>query len=415
MTPRVDGHIEGHAAAGDGGAASGGCAAAGDHSVEFYKDNAGLIDAVVDHLIPGLLAGGSGIVVATSDHREAICANLEEVGLLPVDADRLVMLDARETLQRFMSGDLPDPERFNEVVGGIVRNAGSGQPDTRVFGEMVALLWADGNVAAAMALEDLWNRLRETCSFQLLCGYPTSSFDDGNAELFQTVCDLHGQVSDEGHTRLRRLEAELARSRDSERRQARFAAMVAHDLRSPSAAQVALLDLLRSTWPRLAAEEIDQMLAMAAGTARRIERLVEDLRVVPQVEAGTYQFAPRPVDLVAVARSAIEEVAHATDRSIELVCHTPVGDLTPLQGARRCTRRSRAAGALRPQLRRRADRGRRPPAVRSLGTGLRRLWSPIPLRRFPGLPLGRGEVGLTPHRAELPTAHTHEPAALQNM
>ena len=48
---------------------------------------------------------------------------------------------------------------------------------------MVALLWHQGNVAAAIELETLWNDLAEDRRFSLLCAYPAqvvgeASLDD---------------------------------------------------------------------------------------------------------------------------------------------------------------------------------------------------------------------------------------------
>jgi hypothetical protein len=48
----------------------------------------------------------------------------------------------------------------------------------RVYVEMVALLWDDGDMASVPALEDLWNDLARLRTFSLLCAYPTRAFDD---------------------------------------------------------------------------------------------------------------------------------------------------------------------------------------------------------------------------------------------
>ena len=65
----------------------------------------------------------------------------------------------------------------------------------RGYGEMVALLWEDGNIPAALALEDLWNELAATHEFALLCAYPLSAFtDDATAAAFERVCDQHSTV-----------------------------------------------------------------------------------------------------------------------------------------------------------------------------------------------------------------------------
>src|SRR5438128_12400917 len=70
----------------------------------------------------------------------------------------------------------PDPERFAEVIGSIITRAAKGRCHVRIFGELVALLWADGKRAAALRLEELWNDLARTYSFSLFCAYPMQGF-----------------------------------------------------------------------------------------------------------------------------------------------------------------------------------------------------------------------------------------------
>jgi diguanylate cyclase len=60
---------------------------------------------------------------------------------------------------------------------------------------MVALLWDDGNVPAALALEDLWNDFGAVRTFELLCAYPMRSFENPDcASAFQRVCEQHSTV-----------------------------------------------------------------------------------------------------------------------------------------------------------------------------------------------------------------------------
>jgi hypothetical protein len=54
----------------------------------------------------------------------------------------------------------------------LIGRLAAGPGPVRVYGEMVALLWADGQVAAALELEDLWNELGRRLPFSLFCGYP---------------------------------------------------------------------------------------------------------------------------------------------------------------------------------------------------------------------------------------------------
>lgn len=64
----------------------------------------------------------------------------------------------------------------------------------RIYGEMVAVLWAEGNSSAAMRLEKLWNEPAVTHAFSLLCGYLLSGFPGQNHESYHQVCDTHTHV-----------------------------------------------------------------------------------------------------------------------------------------------------------------------------------------------------------------------------
>ncbi|HEY4386628.1 MAG TPA: PAS domain S-box protein, partial [Ktedonobacteraceae bacterium] len=65
----------------------------------------------------------------------------------------------------------------------------------RIFGEMVALLWAQGNRAAAIRLEDLWNELGQAYAFSLFCAYPMQGFGGSTHEAqFSQICQQHSQV-----------------------------------------------------------------------------------------------------------------------------------------------------------------------------------------------------------------------------
>lgn len=165
------------------------------HLVQFYKTDRLLGDSVRRHLEPALRTGGSAIVVATEPHRLLFEAALTGSGIdvAGARADSLyVDLDAAATLSRFMVDGIPEKGRFEAVIGGLVANTPASEHNLRIYGEMVALLWAEGNVAAAIILEDLWNDLARTYTFELLCAYPTGSFDaKGTSGLFRTICAQH--------------------------------------------------------------------------------------------------------------------------------------------------------------------------------------------------------------------------------
>ena len=165
------------------------------HLVQFYDDDSRLADSVRDFLEPGLRIGHPAVVVATERHRRQFDAALSaagvDVGKARADG-RYLDVDAEEALHRFMVDDAPDPVLFDATVSGLLAAAGAGGGPARVYGEMVAVLWAEGNVGAALAVEDLWNRLGAAHRFALLCAYPAATFDAGApAGSLRAVCERH--------------------------------------------------------------------------------------------------------------------------------------------------------------------------------------------------------------------------------
>jgi hypothetical protein len=63
-----------------------------------------------------------------------------------------------------------------------------------VFGEMVALLWEDGNHEAALQLEDLWNDLLNDQAFDLHCAYPRHILENADLVMLRSICDGHSHV-----------------------------------------------------------------------------------------------------------------------------------------------------------------------------------------------------------------------------
>jgi PAS domain S-box-containing protein len=169
-----------------------------EHFVQFYEADAFLLNSLRDFIHAGLEAGEVCIVLATKAHREALNQGLEAIGVSVSEAQtagQYLAWDAAETLAKLMEGDALAPERFTERVGGIVTQAAQGQRRVRIFGELVALLWASGNPSAAIQLEELWGSLQQTQSFLLFCAYPMNAVrGTAHAPLFDRVCALHSSV-----------------------------------------------------------------------------------------------------------------------------------------------------------------------------------------------------------------------------
>ena len=144
---------------------------AGDHSL---ARNAGAFVA------EGVRSGG-GIVIAAAERASEIVDEIrKQVGDLgPAAAqERLVVAEASEGLASFMEADEPVWERFDAVVGALVRGlrARTGGTEVRAYGEMVGLLWNVGKADAADRLEAFWNRLLAEGGLSLYCGYEIDVF-----------------------------------------------------------------------------------------------------------------------------------------------------------------------------------------------------------------------------------------------
>jgi signal transduction histidine kinase len=181
------------------------------HVVQFYADDAFLVDELSRYIGSALAAGDGAIVIATKAHRDGIAQRLRARGMDPSHAvahGRYVALDAAETLSKFMLHDFPDAARFGDVLGSIVVQATAcaegKNPHVAAFGEMVVLWWAQGKSAAALHLEELWNGLAQTHNFSLRCAYPMQAFDrEEHGESFLRICAVHGGViPGEGYTAL---------------------------------------------------------------------------------------------------------------------------------------------------------------------------------------------------------------------
>jgi hypothetical protein len=150
------------------------------HAVKFYDTPASISRAVADFIADGWMHGQPALIIATPAHRDGILARLEamhiDTRVAQVSSD-LLTLDAEETLAALMVDGMPDARRFIDIATRALAAVGGGrqQGPIRAYGEMVDVLWKQGQEAAAIRLEMLWNRLATTHRFSLLCGYAKDS------------------------------------------------------------------------------------------------------------------------------------------------------------------------------------------------------------------------------------------------
>lgn len=168
-----------------------------EHLCQVYGNDLQLIDALTAFVDVGLRAGESVVVIATAAHLHQLEQRLRG-NWLDLDRarweERYIAVLAQETLDRFMVDGWPDEEKFNAVADALLKRARGNGRKVRAFGEMVALLWAQGNAGATIRLENLWNDLQRRETFPLLCGYPRDGFGEESAASLRTICSLHSRV-----------------------------------------------------------------------------------------------------------------------------------------------------------------------------------------------------------------------------
>jgi PAS domain S-box-containing protein len=172
------------------------------HVVRFYTDDSSYLDTLHHSVEAVLKAGDAAVIIATEAHRNGLTSRLNASGLdlaRAIEDGRYALLDAAETLSRFMSGGMPDPASFAEIIGIRIAQARKATEKSHgrvsAFGEMVAVLWAEGKFDAAVALEQLWNQLAETHSFGLQCAYPMKGFGrEEHGEYFLKICGEHSAI-----------------------------------------------------------------------------------------------------------------------------------------------------------------------------------------------------------------------------
>lgn len=168
-----------------------------EHVVQIYESDDSFLDLLTGFVSGGVEAEECAVVIATTAHLAALEQRLTAAGYnVPalISNIQYVPLDAEETLSRFMINDWPDENLFNKVISEVLAKAKENKHKVRAFGEMVAILWAKGQVGATVRLEHLWNKFCENEAFSLFCAYPESGFTQDAAESVMHICSAHTKM-----------------------------------------------------------------------------------------------------------------------------------------------------------------------------------------------------------------------------
>jgi DNA-binding NarL/FixJ family response regulator len=174
------------------------------HEVEFYADDAGLVDGFARVADTALKLGNVAVVIATEAHRTGILQKLRRESAQlgsALQQGYYIALDVFDVLSKCMVNDLPDPALCAMLVGDLIRGAARGTkgppPQVAICGECAPTLLFQGQVEAAIQLERVWDEVTKPYSAGTLCGYVWSAVphQEGNPVLEQ-ICAEHSGVRD---------------------------------------------------------------------------------------------------------------------------------------------------------------------------------------------------------------------------
>ena len=97
-----------------------------------------------------------------------------------------------------------------------------------------------------------------------------------------------------------------AEERKASEMKTEFVSMVSHELRTPLTSIAGFTSTLQETWQDLEPAEIDEFLSIVGEQAEHLARLVEDILVIPRLDAGRVRLDPQVVDIRTMAGRLVE-------------------------------------------------------------------------------------------------------------
>lgn len=170
-----------------------------EHLAHLYQSEDELLSSLTEFIHIGINQAETCRIITTEEHAAQLEQRLESLGvnIEQARADGYYMAyDASETMSKFIVNGLPDKKLFDEVIGGLVKASVAREKPVRAFGEMVALLWKDGNQEGVAQLEKMWDDLIRDYHVSLYCAYPRMHFDKSiHGDMLSAIDKLHATVT----------------------------------------------------------------------------------------------------------------------------------------------------------------------------------------------------------------------------
>jgi hypothetical protein len=170
------------------------------HIVQLYQDPDFYAEAISHFAAEGLVRNESIIFVATEPNWRNISARMTgkgyDVDQLQRDG-RLTALDADRTLPKFIRNNMPDASTFKTIARDTIQKARKDGKYRRVrwWGEMVNVLYVEGNGKGSTRLEELFDEVAHEEQIAIFCSFFMDKFDkniyDGP---LADVCRTHANL-----------------------------------------------------------------------------------------------------------------------------------------------------------------------------------------------------------------------------
>lgn len=168
-----------------------------ENIVQVYENKNVFLDLLEGYVLDGLRVGDCVIIIATDEHITALKDRMKKSGCnvnALITDDQFITLNADLALSKFMINGWPDQNLFMTFVSEVIAKARARSRQVRTFGEMVAVLWAQGYKGATVQLEQLWRSFCEREAFCLFCAYPKTGLAQNIDDSIHNIYCTHSKL-----------------------------------------------------------------------------------------------------------------------------------------------------------------------------------------------------------------------------
>ncbi len=252
-------------------------------------------------LVPGMAKRCSIYLVDNDQLREAAAAHAEPARDIGAQSSRPAQPLGREQASGLWSViHSGAPAVFHDLTEQSAPSASS---------TAEALGWPQSSRISAALIVPLRVRHRVIGALALACTKPGSRYDDSDVALIEELGRRAG-VAVENAQLFEAAQEALNRAEEAGRAKDEFLAIVSHELRTPLSAILGWSTLLKD---RVKDPATAKPIEVIHRNAQAQVKIIDDILDVSRVITGKFQLEPRPMDLVAVARDALEVVRPSAD------------------------------------------------------------------------------------------------------